>query len=81
MEALRSRKRDFKSGIFPSRLSKNAFAVANVKNNFMNKRQVHRSKESRHRDTLNNIISLIKEKEDSMIQSTGKQSSFFHLWF
>jgi len=63
VKALRSRERDFKSGIIPLRVSKNAFAIG--KNNF------------KKNDALNNIISLIKEKEDSMILSNGKQSFFF----
>ena len=75
MKALRSRERDFKSGIIPLRRSKNAFVIG--KNNFKKKRHLDHSKESGQRDALNNIISLFKEKEDSMILYNGKQSFFF----
>ncbi|XP_067049904.1 uncharacterized protein [Acropora muricata] len=69
VKALRSRERDFKSGIIPLRRSKNAFVIG--KNNFKKKRHLDHSKESGQRDALNNIISLFKEKEDSMILSKG----------
>lgn len=78
MKALRSRERDFKSGIIPLRLHKNAFGIA--KNKFKKKKHLNHWKESGDKDALNNIISFIKEKEDSRVRSTGKQSFFFHLW-
>ena len=57
------------SGITQSLKSRNAFAAA--KHN-LHKHLVKRSKDTRGREFLKNITSLIKEKEDATVQSTCK---------
>ena len=69
---LRERLEGSKSGKFNSWQNRNAFAAAD--HNVSHKPYIKNYKDSRQRDVLKNIISLIKEKEDATIQSSGKSS-------